>query len=64
MGNMDRNEVVRRMEVMGDKGITFKEIAEYLLYNYMSSDEANDALENLAVDNDFTFEEEEEDDTE
>lgn len=61
---MSRYEIVSRMNEMQERGISFEEIAEYLVQNYLPTSEALDALESLAVDNDFTFEEEEEEEEE
>lgn len=57
-----RNQAVELLDVLRDEhGVDDKTIAEYLIYNYMSGDDALDALKNFARDNDLREGDEEDD---
>jgi hypothetical protein len=56
-----RNEAVRRLEALRERGISDTEILEYILYHYLSGDASCETLEAFAhYECDFSFEEEEE----
>lgn len=61
MARPDRNEAVRRLDEVRMNGVSDESIVEYLIYNWMSSDQANEFLEDVADENGFSFEDDEED---
>jgi hypothetical protein len=60
-----RNQAVELLDKLRDEhGVDDKAIAEYLIYNYMSGDDALDALKSYATDLDISVDEEEADEEE
>lgn len=54
-----RNEVVKLLETLREKGADDSDILEHLVYNWFSSDDAFEGLADYANDHDYDIEEDE-----
>jgi hypothetical protein len=58
----DRKSAIKKRELLNELGVSDTAITEYLINNWMSGEDADQALEDLLSENDYYTEDDDEDD--